>query len=431
MLDKQVNFLKSKILRSVLIIVSGTLGGQIIGFLLIPIITRLYGPDLYGVWGIVISLISILTPLITLSYSSAIILPEDDSEARSLMQVSMLIASLLSIILFIVFFLFSDKISYFLNIEFLNNYLIVLPFLMLLIALRDVMQSYLLRIKDFKVVSFSNFNQSLFTYGGQALAGKFYPSVFSLIFFYGISFLVNILMFIYLKKISLRFLYLYNGINYRTLLGKYRDFPIYRAPQIFFNSLSYSFPVLMLTSMFGVKAAGFYTLTRTVLSLPVTLIGNSVQSVFYPHFNSLILKKKESYALLRKSTFSIAILAFIPFGIIFLYGSEIFSIVFGRDWAEAGEYAKWLSILLYSTLFNKPAISIIPILGLQKWFLIYEVVSLTIKLFGLFLGFLIYNSPVVAIALFSIIGFILSFILNIKVFHVLKFKELIEEVRSV
>ena len=199
MLDKQVNFFKSKILRSVLVIISGTLGGQIIGFLLIPIITRLYGPDLYGVWGIVISLISILTPLITLSYSSAIVLPEDDSEARALMQVSMLIASLLSIILFIVFFLFSDKISYFLNIEFLKNYLIILPFLMFLIALREVMQSYLLRIKDFKIVSFSNFNQSLFTYGGQALAGKFYPSVFSLIFFYGISFLVNILMFIYAK----------------------------------------------------------------------------------------------------------------------------------------------------------------------------------------------------------------------------------------
>src|SRR5690606_38754695 len=103
--------------------------------------------------------------------------------------------------------------------------------------------------------------------------GKFYPSIFSLILFYGVGFFVNILIFLYSKKLSLKFLYLIKSNNYRNLLIKYKDFPLYRAPQIFFNSLSYSFPVLILTSMFGVKAAGFYTLTRTVLSLPVTLIG--------------------------------------------------------------------------------------------------------------------------------------------------------------
>lgn len=431
MLNKQANIFKSKILRSVLVIITGTLGGQVIGFLLIPIITRLYGPELYGIWGVFISLVSMLTPLITLSYSNAIVLPKDEGEAISLMQVSIFIASLFSIILFIVFFLFSNKILYFLNIEVLTNYLVILPLLMLLIALREIMQSYLLRIKEFKIVSFSSFNQSLFTYGGQALVGKFYPSIFSLILFYGVGFFVNILIFLYSKKLSLKFLYLIKSNNYRNLLIKYKDFPLYRAPQIFFNSLSYSFPVLILTSMFGVKAAGFYTLTRTVLSLPVTLIGNSVQSVFYPHFNDLILKKKESYTLLRKSTLNIAIFSFIPFSIIFLYGPEIFSIGFGEAWSEAGEYAKWLSILLYSTLFNKPAISIIPILSLQKWFLVYEIITLGVKLSGLFLGFLIYNSPLIAIAIFSITGFILSFILNRKVFHTLKVKESTEEVGSV
>src|SRR5690606_22064301 len=116
MLNKQANIFKSKILRSVLVIITGTLGGQVIGFLLIPIITRLYGPELYGVWGVFISLVSMLTPLITLSYSNAVVLPKDEGEATSLMQVSIFIASLFSIILFIVFFLFSNKISYFLNI---------------------------------------------------------------------------------------------------------------------------------------------------------------------------------------------------------------------------------------------------------------------------------------------------------------------------
>src|SRR5690606_36508989 len=187
----------------------------------------LYGPELYGVWGVFISLVSMLTPLITLSYSNAVVLPKDEGEATSLMQVSIFIASLFSIILFIVFFLFSNKISYFLNIEVLQNYLVILLLLMLLIALRVIMQSYLLRIKEFKIVSFSSFNQSLFTYGGQALVGKFYPSIFSLILFYGAGFFVNILIFLYSKKLSLKFLYLIKSNNYRNLLIKYKDFPLY------------------------------------------------------------------------------------------------------------------------------------------------------------------------------------------------------------
>src|SRR5690606_33706852 len=74
-------------------------------------------------------------------------------------------------------------------------------------------------------------------------------------------------------------------ITLRKVAYEYRDFPLYRAPQAVLNAASQSLPILMLTSFFSPSIAGFYTLTRTVLALPATLLGSSVQSVFYPHFN--------------------------------------------------------------------------------------------------------------------------------------------------
>ncbi|MEI8616630.1 oligosaccharide flippase family protein [Pseudoalteromonas sp. B193] len=60
----------------------------------------------------------------------------------------------------------------------------------------------------------------------------------------------------------------------------YRDFPLYRAPQQFINALSQSLPILMLASFFGPASAGFYTLAKTVMAIPSTLVGKAVGDVF-------------------------------------------------------------------------------------------------------------------------------------------------------
>src|SRR5690606_33907739 len=63
---------------------------------------------------------------------------------------------------------------------------------------------------------------------------------------------------------------------------RYRDFPLFRAPQVLVNAASQSLPVVLLAAFFGPATAGFYTLCRTVLGVPSQLIGSSVGDVFYP-----------------------------------------------------------------------------------------------------------------------------------------------------
>lgn len=160
----------------------------------------------------------------------------------------------------------------------------------------------------------------------------------------------------------------------------------------------------MLTAFIGPASAGYYSLSRTILGLPATLIGEAVTSVFYPRITSAIQNKERSRSLIVKATLIMAIVAAIPFGIVILFGPVLFSTIFGNNWHAAGEYAQWLAIWSFSGFINKPSIAAIPVLKLQRHLLLIEVVSILARILGLLVGLYVFNSGLMSVAIFSIIS---------------------------
>ena len=76
---------RSSFLKSVILVASGTAGAQVINLLASPIITRMYGPDAFGLLGTFIAFLGVLTPIAALSYPLAIVLPSSDREAKDLL----------------------------------------------------------------------------------------------------------------------------------------------------------------------------------------------------------------------------------------------------------------------------------------------------------------------------------------------------------
>lgn len=82
MTEKIKQTFKSSLLKNMAIMISGSVGAQIILLLLSPIITRLYGPEAYGVMGAFNSIINIVIPIAALTYPDTIILPKKDHHAK-------------------------------------------------------------------------------------------------------------------------------------------------------------------------------------------------------------------------------------------------------------------------------------------------------------------------------------------------------------
>lgn len=400
-----MNIFSHQLFRKVLVVASGTAGAQLIAFLFVPIITRIYGPEIYGEFGTFLSVINIILPAVTLGYSSAIVMPRTLREASSVIHLSLIIAFILSLVCYVIIVI-SKSFFNFNNLE--NNviyeYAFLIPLFVLFSGVHEIGNAILQRMDKFNKIAQSTFGHALVNYGGQTLVGWIYSYTITLAFIHVFSVGLKSVFIIYVSKLKLRSKPNFQRVKF--VLYKYRDFALFRTPQLIINAFSQSAPVLILAFYFNSKIVGFYALARFALAIPISLLGKSVVSVFYPHFNKLYLSGKPSFSLLKNSTLNLALIGLVPFGLVFGWGNELFSIVFGSEWGEAGGFASYLSLWLFFALVNLPAVSIIPVLRCQKWYLVYELISLLLKVATLILSIIHYNDPLIAILFFSIIGIV-------------------------
>jgi O-antigen/teichoic acid export membrane protein len=111
------NSYRSKFVRNVAVVASGTAASQAIAIAFSPLITRLYGPDAFGILGAFLAIVSVLTPIAALSYPIAIVLPKEDVDARGLARLSAYISIFIGILLSILTYLAGDGLFRFLVLK--------------------------------------------------------------------------------------------------------------------------------------------------------------------------------------------------------------------------------------------------------------------------------------------------------------------------
>lgn len=405
---------KSKFVRNVVLVASGTAGAQAIAMALSPIITRLYGPEAFGLLGTFMATLGVVTPIAALAYPIAIVLPKSDDDAKGLAKLSFRIALVIALAFSFILLIAGNQIATVLGMQAIASFMLLIPLAMFFSALQQIMQQWLIRKKQFKVMARIAVSQSFILNGSKIGVGWYWPIGPVLII---LATLGNMLYAVQLwfgaKKCADNVGRIdspaASEVDLKALAYKHRDFPYYRAPQVFINALSQSLPVLMLASFFGPTSAGFYAIGRTVLGVPSTLLGKAVADVFYPKIAEAANRNENLYRPIYKATFALAGVGIIPYGAIFLFGPWLFSFVFGEEWLLAGEYARWLSAWLYFAFMNRPSVAALAVLNMQGFFLVYEIVSLTLRAASLYVGFAILKDDLQAVILFSISGVILNF----------------------
>lgn len=410
------SMLKSKFIRNVIIMVSGTAGAQIITMGFSPIITRLYGPEAFGMLGTFNAMISIITPIAALTYPVAIVLPKKNQDAKGLIRLSLFVAFLISFLSIIVLYLFNDDIVKLFNLKDLSNYLYLIPLVIIIAGILETTQQWLIRTKQFTVSANVAITSSLIINGSKVGIGYFHPiaTVLIMITVFGNA-LRSIMLILFSRKSKER---IEPKDDFQTtsiikLARDYYDFPLYRAPQIFLQAISEGLPVLFLAIFFGPSSAGFYTLGRSVLAVPINLIGKSVGNVFYPSIAEAANNNKNITKKIKQVTIGLSLAGVIPFGLVILFGPALFSFIFGNEWFIAGDYARWIAIGSFFQLISNPSIQTLPVLKAQKFNLIYSIIMLIVRTSALAIGYYVFASDTIAVALFGISTGVLFMILII------------------
>jgi O-antigen/teichoic acid export membrane protein len=390
-----------------LVVGSGQALAQLIALALTPLITRLYGPEAFGTLGAFLALTSVAVPLTVLGYSIAIVLPRNDEDALGLIRLCALIGIVMAFSMTILFLSFEELFGLLIAVQPERIYILIFGATAFFAAWVQVAQQWLIRKKRFDAIARAAVAHAVITYGFMVLVGLEYPLAPVLVSIAAAGFAAH---GTFLTVASVRLHRVCEPVPQvarkalRKISQDYYDFPLFRAPQLVINAISQGLPVLMLAALSGSAVAGYYALARVAIGAPVNLVAKSVGEVIYPKITETAYAGQELWQPLLRMTAILAAIALIPFGILIVLGPPIFGFIFGEEWIRAGDYAQWLSVFFFMGLINKPCVAAVPVLRLQKGLLAYEIISISVKAAGLWLGVAWFQSDLLGVALFSILG---------------------------
>lgn len=401
----------SHFIRDVAMVGGGIAAAQAIALLSMPFLTRLYGPEAFGVSAAFLALLNIITPLATMGYANAIIMPDSDEDASAVARLSVLCALILVPISLIIVHFSLPWLADWTGMKEYPKMLYLVPISLLFTALLSVANNSAIRALLFKSKARAYIESKLVEYVSKLIGGVLLPSGLLLIILTISGIALNFIMQIFrvprqgvLKPSNW---FGFDGVINAAKLHK--DFVLFHMPQRVTRAASAGLPTIILAALFGSSAAGQYSIAILALGAPAMLLGNSVGEVFFPKITRAIAERSpNAYYLLLKVSLTLFLIGIIPFGIVTLWGSILFSSIFGPEWEVAGSYSQWLAIWLLINLVADASVATLPALNLQGSLLIRELILLGLRIVSLYIGFFVYNSDIVAIALFSIAGVLMN-----------------------
>ena len=395
-------------------LMSGTLLAQLINVIISPIITRLYGPEAFGLASLFITIAGILGSIACLRYESAIVLAEHNEESANILVLCFFISILTSFISLIFFHLFGVPFCSLLNASELIKYLWLLPIFIFLTGVSVAMSYWINRQKDYGVLSLSKFGNSVLTgFTRLGLGWTGFTSELSLIYSAILGTILSAsIMCIhiwYSKKFYCNYTIHFNIM--KSSLNRYKKFPIYDTWASLITSLQWQLPIFILSFFFSPVIVGYYSLSMMVLQLPVSLLGTAVSQVFFQRVAEAknfgkIDKLVEGFFI---NLFAIGVC---PFLLISAIGSDFFRLAFGPNWIEAGVYSQILAFWMLFLFITSPISTLFSILEMQRAALVINIITLPLRSLALVVGGMLGNA-LLAIILFALSGVLIYGLVNI------------------
>jgi O-antigen/teichoic acid export membrane protein len=395
------NIRQNRYLVQIITLISGTLLAQVISFISIPILTRLYNPDEFGLYSIFFAITSVVGIVSSLNYEQAVMLPKSNRDAKAILVLSILSSIIIFFLSIFIIIIFNSQIeSYFLD----QKYIVYLiPISILVIGLNQIFDLYATREELYKKIALSKITTSSLSSISQ-ISIKSLFKLDGLIFGKIVGDLAGTILLIKTLKDG--------GLNFRDLvkddifinMKRYSDFPKYQMPSNFINSISQNTPLFMLSILFSPAVAGFFSLTYRAMLTPSLLISGATRSVFYQKASKMYSEGKDIFPIYFNTTLGLIKIFAIPFIVIAIFGEEIFGFVFGDSWREAGVIAQIAIIWFYFGFISSPTNMVMNILNIQKMRLYIQSITLILRVIAIYLGYALFNSYIVSIILFVIVG---------------------------
>ena len=395
---------KSEFRRNVMTLATGTTIASSLPVAVVPILTRVFTPEDFGILAFYSAVVTIFAILSTAGYELAIVLPKKRDDAYQILILSCTISTFFSLLLLFVIWFFEKQIAGLLNNP--ENYIFLywMPLSVFLISIYQSLYYWFNREKAYRNMANSGVIKNSTIVISQISFG-FLTKLSALGLIMG-QLIGQILGTIYMvrkfikgtqdkhkPKISKQF----------TLAKRYINFPKFILVANTMNATSRQLPSIFFNIFFTQTAAGFYLIVNLAIGVPITIFSIAIGDVFRQQASVAYAERGECLKEYKKIFKKLLMISLLPFGLFALIAPDLFEIVFGKNWRIAGEYAQILTPMFLLRFISNPLSNMFLIAEKQKLELLLQTILLLAT--GLcFVTGLMFEDIVLTICLISAIN---------------------------
>ncbi len=346
----------------------GAGAARLIGILSIPILTRIYSPDDYGVLAVFTSLVLVVAPLLALRYVIAIPLPRRDAVAINVVALSVLLLIAVSLVLGTLIWIAGPALLATLSMGVLVPWLWLVVVGGLCAGTFEMLTLWATRRRDYTVIARSQVLQSGSAEALRVGLGLLAIRPLGLLVGQVVGHAVGACRLLTCYFWDFRRLARYVRLKrIRAVSLRYLEFPLFRLPSQFLLIFSMQAPPLFTAAMFDAATTGQLGLAMMALLLPMNLLGYTMGRAYYAEISSLGKANVRDIRELTVRVSTLMVSVGLPIAaVILLFGPAIFVFVFGAKWSVAGQLASIMSPFLVFQFLASPITQVFNVVGSQK-----------------------------------------------------------------
>lgn len=370
---------RSGTIRSIGTLLTGSVVAQVIGLATMPVLSRIFTPQAFGLLAVFLSITSLVAIVASLRYEYAIVLPEADEDAVHLKRAATWIAASVSALALIVT---AVVVLALLRENQTPWWLLLMGVSVFLAGESTILYFWFTRTRRYRVQSISRIVQAAVTAGTQILLGlTVLRGPEGLIIGYVVGQVVAVIVLLVFDDSRVRDV---PRERKRTmqLLRRYRKMPLLNAP----NALIDSFRLNGINLIIGagsVAALGQFSMAWKLAQSPMALIAGAISQVYYQRMASA------GPGELRRIVFSVTrnalIVGIVPFALLALCAPAVVPWLLGPQWVEAGLIVQALTPWLFLNVATAPLSNLFIVAERQGTMLVFALVYMVVPLVILWL----------------------------------------------
>ncbi len=340
----------------------GTIIGQLASIISLPILTRIYGAEIIGIWATIFAISSIINTFSDFGLIQSIMLESKETVAK-LYQTVITVIFILSAAAVVFVWIYCVFIMRYETEQALT---IILFSIVYAVTYQLVQVEYTLLNRD------GNYPILMKNPIVNQLTASLTALVLGLIGFKQYGYFIGItagqiLTLIHMKR-HIPYKFRFCGLSQIIqTIKEHKHFAKYQMPVNLTLQARDQVPNLLINSFFGAEILGYYAISQKLLNIPITFIGQALGRVFYQRCANMRREGQDIAQFFYRNLKRAIIVAAIPMILIGAYGDAAIVMFFGREYEIAGIIVRIIVFRSFFTFVSAATRSIDIILDKQHY----------------------------------------------------------------